>query len=111
MIVADFVVTEHHLAPVIRPCRDRHRRRHRLQSSTVRLCSNLSAQNLQTLHRHDGAVEELLLPLRGSDTKPVADGDLQRLDDAPVLHVAANLDDHAFGIRLPREMALAHEMR
>ena len=48
--------------------------------------------------------------MRGSDAKPVADGDLQRLDDASVLHVAADLDNHAFGIWFPREMALAHEM-
>ena len=70
-----------------------------------------AAQNLQVLDRHDGPVEELLLPLRGPDTKPVSDRDLQRLDDAPVLHVAADLDNHAFGIRRPCEMALAHEMR
>ena len=59
---------------------------------------------LQIFDGDDGAVEELLLPLRGADAETVADRDLQRLRHPPV-QVAAHLDHGAFGVGRPGEHA------
>ena len=112
VIVAYLIVTECDLAPFVRARRDLYRGSHRLQtvSGLIHASSATATQNPEFLYRHDGAVEELLLPLRCPDAEPVADGDLQRLDNAPILRVTADLDNYPRGIRLPRQMALAHEM-
>ncbi len=56
--------------------------------------------HLQVLHRYHGAVEQLLLPLRGADADAVAHGDPQRLRQPPV-QVPARLDHRALPLRRP----------
>ena len=121
LVVADLVVAERHPAPVVGAGRDPNRGHPglgRLRAGFVPPLLRFvpfgrrlfPVPDLQVLDSDHGAVEELLVPLRGADPQTVADRDLERLRQAPV-QVTAHLDDGAFGLGRLREHPLPHEPR
>ena len=66
--VADFVVMKRYGPPILGARQYQH----------TRFLTGLASLNLEVIHPDHGAVEQLLLPVRGADTQPVAARDLQR---------------------------------
>ena len=109
--VADLVVTERDGPPVLGARR----------YQDTRLRSGLTHFNLEVLHRDHGAVEQLLLPVRGADAQPVAACDLQRRSRLLILRAPAYDHRHPFridpfrvgpfSIRQRSEPARAHQVR
>ena len=104
--VADLVVVERYVPPVFGTCR----------YQDTRLRTGLSSFNLEVLHRDHGAVEQLLLPVRGADAQPVATGDLQRRGCPVVFRALAYNNRHParigpLSIRQRGETAFPHQMR
>ena len=65
--VADLIVMERYGPSILGARRDQ----------DTGLCSGLTPLNLEVLYRDHGAVEQLLLPVRGADAQPVAACDLE----------------------------------
>ena len=104
--VADLVVTERDSSPILGTCRYQDTRRR----------TGRTPLNLEVLHRDHGAVEELLLPVRGADAQPVAARDLQGRGCPIVFRAPADDDRHPvrigpFSIRESGEPARAHQVR
>ena len=109
--VANFVVMERYGPPILGARR----------YQDTRLRSGLTPLNLEVLDRDHGAVEQLLLPVRGADAQPVAACDLEWRSRPFVFRAPA--DDHRhparmgpvhigpFPIRQRSEPAFPHQVR
>ena len=103
--VADLVVAERYGSPIFGARR----------YQDTRLRSGLASLNLEVLHRDHGSVEQLLLPVRGADTQPVAACDLERRG-CPVVFCAPAYDHRhpvrigPFSMRQRGEPAFPHQM-
>ena len=86
--VADLVVAERDSSPILGARR----------YQNTRLRSGLAPFNLEVLHRDHGAVEQLLLPVRGADAQPLAACDLQRRGRPIVFRAPAYDHRHPFRI-------------
>ena len=109
--VADLVVAERDGPPIFGTRR----------YQDTRLRSGLSSFNLEVLHRDHGAVEQLLLPVRGADAQLVSARDLKRRGCPIVFRAPADGDRHPvrmgpvrigpFSIRRCGEPAFPHQVR
>ena len=104
--VADLIVTEADLSSVL--CM--------AGNQDARLRTGLTFVNCEVVHRDHGAVEQLLLPVGGADTQPVAACDLERRSRPFVFRTPAYDHRHPFrigpfSIRQRGEPAFPHQMR